>query len=92
LVKNSRAQLHNMAQMPFIHQWIAVMPDMHLGKGATIGSVIPTWGAVIPAAGKDPDVIDETLAAYKPIDKVMAVQTDLVEMVYTLKQALCVKG
>lgn len=81
-----------MAQMPFIHQWIAVMPDMRLGKGATIGSVIPTWGAVIPAAGKDPDVIDETLAAYKPIDKVMAVQTDLVEMVYTLKQALCVKG
>lgn len=47
---NSKAQLNKMAQMPFIHKWIAVMPDVHLGKGATIGSVIPTLGAVIPAA------------------------------------------
>lgn len=47
---NSKAQLNKMAQMPFIHKWIAVMPDVHLGKGATIGSVIPTVGAVIPAA------------------------------------------
>lgn len=47
---NSRQQLLNMAQMPFIHKWIAAMPDVHLGKGATIGSVIPTIGAVIPAA------------------------------------------
>lgn len=47
---HSKRQLLNMAQMPFIHQWIAVMPDVHLGKGATIGSVIPTIGAVIPAA------------------------------------------
>lgn len=48
--ENSKAQLSKMAQMPFIHKWIAVMPDVHLGKGATIGSVIPTVGAVIPAA------------------------------------------
>lgn len=48
--ENSKVQLNNMAQMPFIHKWIAVMPDVHLGKGATIGSVIPTLGAVIPAA------------------------------------------
>ncbi len=48
--ENSKAQLNKMAQMPFIHKWIAVMPDVHLGKGATIGSVIPTVGAVIPAA------------------------------------------
>ncbi|MGZ8227618.1 MAG: RtcB family protein, partial [Methylococcaceae bacterium] len=47
---NSRQQLLNIAQLPFIHKWIAVMPDVHLGKGATIGSVIPTIGAVIPAA------------------------------------------
>ena len=46
---NSRKQLRNMAKIPFIHKWIAVMPDVHLGKGATIGSVIPTIGAVIPA-------------------------------------------
>jgi tRNA-splicing ligase RtcB len=36
--------------MPFIYKHIAVMPDVHLGKGSTIGSVIPTLGAVIPAA------------------------------------------
>jgi tRNA-splicing ligase RtcB len=47
---NSKNQLQNLAALPFIHKWIAVMPDVHLGKGATIGSVIPTVGAVIPAA------------------------------------------
>lgn len=47
---NSKQQLKNIASMPFIHKWVAVMPDVHLGKGATIGSVIPTIGAVIPAA------------------------------------------
>src|SRR5215470_69221 len=43
-------QLRNIAQLPFIHSHIAVMPDVHLGKGATVGSVIPTKGAIIPAA------------------------------------------
>ncbi len=47
---NSKRQLLNIAQLPFIHKWIAAMPDVHVGKGATIGSVIPTIGAVIPAA------------------------------------------
>jgi tRNA-splicing ligase RtcB len=47
---NSKQQLRNIARMPFIHKWVAAMPDVHLGKGATIGSVIPTIGAVIPAA------------------------------------------
>ena len=46
----ARTQLKNIASLPFIHKWIAVMPDVHLGKGATIGSVVPTVGAVIPAA------------------------------------------
>jgi tRNA-splicing ligase RtcB (3'-phosphate/5'-hydroxy nucleic acid ligase) len=46
----ARLQLTNTAQMPFIHSHIAVMPDVHLGKGSTIGSVIPTLGAIIPAA------------------------------------------
>ena len=41
---------------------------------------------------KDADVIDETPAAYKPIDAVMAAQADLVEVVHTLKQVVCVKG
>lgn len=43
-------QLRNAAKMPFIHRHIAVMPDVHVGIGATIGSVIPTHKAVIPAA------------------------------------------
>ena len=44
------AQLRNIAALPFVHGWIAAMPDVHLGIGATVGSVIPTQGAVIPAA------------------------------------------
>ncbi|HFC91426.1 MAG TPA: RtcB family protein [Leucothrix mucor] len=47
---NAKQQLRNIAKMPFIHKWVAAMPDVHLGKGATIGSVIPTTGAIIPAA------------------------------------------
>ena len=43
-------QLNNLAELPIIHNHIAVMPDVHLGKGATVGSVIPTVGAIIPAA------------------------------------------
>lgn len=43
-------QLRNIASMPFIHKHVAGMPDVHLGKGATVGSVIATKGAVIPAA------------------------------------------
>lgn len=43
-------QLRNIAEMPFIHKWVAAMPDAHLGKGATVGSVIATKGAIIPAA------------------------------------------
>jgi len=44
------SQLKNMANMPFIYKHIAVMPDVHWGLGATIGSVIATKGAIIPAA------------------------------------------
>jgi tRNA-splicing ligase RtcB len=44
------AQLEKIAQLPFIHRWVAAMPDVHLGIGATVGSVVPTVGAVIPAA------------------------------------------
>lgn len=48
--ENSKKQLLQTAQMPFIYKWMAVMPDVHFGLGATIGSVIPTKGAIIPAA------------------------------------------
>jgi tRNA-splicing ligase RtcB len=43
-------QLRNVAAMPFIYKWVAAMPDVHWGIGATVGSVIPTKGAIIPAA------------------------------------------
>src|SRR5258708_32622839 len=46
----AKKQLLNIATLPFIYRWIAVMPDVHLGKGATVGSVIPTQKAIIPAA------------------------------------------
>lgn len=48
--EKAKEQLIKTAQMPFIHKWLAVMPDVHVGKGSTIGSVIPTKGAIIPAA------------------------------------------
>jgi tRNA-splicing ligase RtcB len=44
------SQLRNVARLPFVHGWVAAMPDVHVGIGATVGSVIPTIGAVIPAA------------------------------------------
>ena len=43
-------QLENVAKLPFIFQHVAVMPDCHLGIGATVGSVIATRGAIVPAA------------------------------------------
>ncbi|MBD8526902.1 RtcB family protein [Pseudomarimonas arenosa] len=50
LEDEARKQLVNIAKLPFIHRWVAVMPDVHLGKGATVGSVVPTIGAIVPAA------------------------------------------
>ncbi len=43
-------QARALARLPFIHQHVALMPDAHLGKGSSVGTVIPTRGAVIPAA------------------------------------------
>lgn len=43
-------QLREVARMPFIYRHVAVMPDCHVGKGSTVGCVLPTQGAVIPAA------------------------------------------
>lgn len=50
LEAQAQQQLRNIAAMPFVGPWVAVMPDVHLGIGATVGSVIPTKGAIIPAA------------------------------------------
>lgn len=43
-------QAYNLSQLPFIHKWVAIMPDTHTGKGMPIGGVIATEGVVIPNA------------------------------------------
>ena len=48
--ESAEQQLRNVAALPFIHRHVAAMPDVHWGMGSTIGSVIPTKGAIIPAA------------------------------------------
>ncbi|OAI50642.1 RNA-splicing ligase RtcB [Betaproteobacteria bacterium SCGC AG-212-J23] len=50
LEPEARLQLVNVAKLPIVHHHVAAMPDVHLGIGATVGSVIPTKGAIIPAA------------------------------------------
>lgn len=47
---DARQQLVNVAKLPIVHHHVAAMPDVHLGIGATVGSVIPTLKAIIPAA------------------------------------------
>jgi len=46
----ARQQLVNVSRLPIVHHHVAAMPDVHLGIGATVGSVIPTLRAIIPAA------------------------------------------
>jgi tRNA-splicing ligase RtcB len=48
--ENARKQLENTASLPFVFKWVAAMPDVHQGIGATVGSVVATRGAIIPAA------------------------------------------
>ena len=50
LEPEAEMQVKNLANLPFIHKHVAVMPDAHAGKGSTIGTVIATHGAIIPAA------------------------------------------
>jgi len=50
LEDQAHEQLKNIASLPFIHKHVAAMPDVHWGMGATIGSVIATKGAIVPAA------------------------------------------
>lgn len=47
-------QIHNLSRLPFLHKWVALMPDVHTGKGMPIGGVIATEGVIIPnAVGAD---------------------------------------
>ena len=78
----ARQQLVNTAALPFIHKHIAVMPDVHWGMGATIGSVIPTKGAIIPAAvgvdiGCGMMAMQTTLRADQLPDNLLTVRSDI---------------
>ena len=78
----AREQLINTSKMPFIYKWMAVMPDVHLGMGATIGSVIPTKEAIIPAAvgvdiGCGMMAVQTTLTANDLPDNLLGLRTEL---------------
>jgi tRNA-splicing ligase RtcB len=78
----ARQQLVNVASLPFIHKHVAAMPDVHWGMGATIGSVIPTKGAIIPAAvgvdiGCGMMAVQTTLSADQLPDNLLSVRSDI---------------
>ncbi len=78
----ARQQLVNVATLPFIHKHVAAMPDVHWGMGATIGSVIPTKGAIIPAAvgldiGCGMMAVQTGLTADQLPDNLSAVRSDI---------------
>ena len=50
LEDEAKKQLINVSKLPIVYKWVAAMPDVHWGIGATVGSVIPMKGAIIPAA------------------------------------------
>lgn len=75
-------QLENIASLPFIHKHVAVMPDVHWGMGATIGSVIATKGAIVPAAvgvdiGCGMMAYQTTLTANDLPDNLKAIRSDI---------------
>src|SRR5688572_15275499 len=76
----AKEQLANTARMPFVFKHLAAMPDVHLGKGATVGSVVATKGAIIPAAvgvdiGCGMAAVRTTLTASDLPDDLRAVRT-----------------
>jgi tRNA-splicing ligase RtcB len=78
----AREQLENVAGLPFVHGWLAVMPDVHFGRGATVGSVIPTKGAIIPAAvgvdiGCGMMAMETTLTADQLPDSLAALRSEI---------------
>ncbi|MGZ8426073.1 MAG: RtcB family protein [Candidatus Binatia bacterium] len=77
---SAEKQLRNVAAMPFIYKWVAAMPDVHWGIGATVGSVIPTKGAIIPAAvgvdiGCGMMAVQTTLTGSQLPDNLRAIRT-----------------
>jgi len=86
LDENAREQLMTMASMPFIHKHIAAMPDVHYGNQATVGSVIATKGAVIPAIvgcdiGCGMICIKLSLKAHQLPDNLKAIRLKIEELV-----------
>lgn len=84
--EKSKEQLLKTAQMPFIYKWMAVMPDVHVGIGATIGSVIPTKGAIIPSAvgvdiGCGMMAVRTSLTASDLPDNLHALRTELERLI-----------
>src|SRR5678810_1294769 len=76
----AKQQLLNVAKLPFVYKWVAAMPDVHWGVGATVGSVIPTKGAIIPAAvgvdiGCGMMAVQTTLTANQLPDNLHAMRT-----------------
>jgi tRNA-splicing ligase RtcB (3'-phosphate/5'-hydroxy nucleic acid ligase) len=83
---NARKQLTNTARLPFIYKWVAAMPDVHTGIGATVGTVVATKGAIIPAAvGVD---IGCGMAAVRTTLQARDLPDDLREMRTSIERAV----
>jgi tRNA-splicing ligase RtcB (3'-phosphate/5'-hydroxy nucleic acid ligase) len=82
----AKKQLENVARLPIVFRHVAVMPDVHFGIGATVGSVVPTEGAIIPAAvgvdiGCGMMAVETTLGAAQLPDSLKAVRAAIEEAV-----------
>jgi tRNA-splicing ligase RtcB (3'-phosphate/5'-hydroxy nucleic acid ligase) len=75
-------QLKQSAQLPFVYKWLAAMPDCHWGMGATVGSVLPTKGAVVPAA------VGVDIGCGMMAVRVNATKTSVVEKAKVSRQAI----
>src|SRR5215470_6697516 len=82
----ARKQLENVAKLPIVFRHVAVMPDVHFGIGATVGSVVPTEKAIIPAAvgvdiGCGMMALETTLTASDLPDNLHGVRTAIEQAV-----------
>ncbi|HLL20949.1 MAG TPA: RtcB family protein [Kofleriaceae bacterium] len=82
----ARRQLQNVATLPIVYKHVAVMPDVHFGIGATVGSVVPTKGAIIPAAvgvdiGCGMMAVETSLVASQLPDNLKGLRTAIEEAV-----------
>ena len=89
-------QAKNLANLPFVFKHIAIMPDAHFGKGASIGSVVDEIKrlndqGIIHSIRTEKD-LDEAPSAYKNIEDVMTNQSDLIKILVELKPLAVIKG